>query len=782
MAKKNSYKETKLIFQQRMDKWEQGQIVTLIHSIEEHSDCGLRRRPGIVQAGIEGNLHAVREVWPESGGWTFDAGTEESPTNQQYTARGENGENLPLAEGVTWSGPDPLFPEDTDPCLPEATPNSAYKADSGFGACLVDADNAFQRINRYLMLWSVFHRWNVGSRFAFNRYRHHNLIFVQDVPGTECHTIYSQEGVAQGCVLGMYLYGIGLMPLCELMRASITLNTSLSYADDIASVGEAEHNAACLDLLVRMGPKYGYHPSPEKSHYICKGEDEKVVRAAFEAKDLTVQYGRGHTYLGGFIGSGERKKEWMEDKIVTWVAAVNTLAKVAVNYPQSAYAGFAFCLQCEWQYASRISPNIAGYFEPLEEAIRTNFLPALFDLGKTDIDPSLRETLANSVKKAGIGVRNPIESAGMNFRTSSQATGVLVASIVKREPLHLRDHRLQVSGSNHGAGRNRLSREQSHLDELGRGKPALARRLKRACMAGAFLSVIPHRHCGNILSKEEFRDNLRLRENLLPLNMPHTCDGCGERLTVEHALQCKKGGLVSIRHEDVAGEWRNLCGLAFTPSAVQREPCIHSSVGRRERAITAAAQQRSPSTQQPPMVPNPYNVQTQPQQLQQQANGNAPQQPPQSEPIDGKRGDAAVYGFWAHQRDCVFDVRITDTDARSYRNTDPATVLARQEKEKKDKYLHACHEKRKDFTPLVYSVDGIRGRKAKSAERRLASALGEKWSRPYSYMVHYVKVRMSIAVVRANSLLIRGSRDRGPARSQIDSGPATLLVQEGRIE
>ena len=30
-----------------MDKWEQGQIVNLIRFIEEHSDCGLRRRPGI---------------------------------------------------------------------------------------------------------------------------------------------------------------------------------------------------------------------------------------------------------------------------------------------------------------------------------------------------------------------------------------------------------------------------------------------------------------------------------------------------------------------------------------------------------------------------------------------------------------------------------------------------------------------------------------------------------------------------------------------------------------
>ena len=65
---------------------------------------------------------------------------------------------------------------------------------------------------------------------------------------------------------------------------------------------------------------------------------------------------------------------------------------------------------------------------------------------------------------------------------------------------------------------------------------------------------------------------------------------------------------------------------------------------------------------------------------------------------------------------------------------------------------------RKDFTPLVYSVDGIAGREAKNAERRIATMLSDKWQRPYSEMVQYVRVPMAIAVVRANSLLIRGSR------------------------
>ncbi|KAL7524872.1 hypothetical protein ACHAXR_000752, partial [Thalassiosira sp. AJA248-18] len=97
----------------------------------------------------------------------------------------------------------------------------------------------------------------------------------------------------------------------------------------------------------------------------------------------------------------------------------------------------------------------------------------------------------------------------------------------------------------------------------------------------------------------------------------------------------------------------------------------------------------------------------------------------------------------------------------------------------KSKYLDVCHELRKDFTPLVYSVDGIAGREAKGAEKRLATLLANRWRRPYSQMVGYVKVRMAIAVVRANSLLIRGSRDRAPRRPFIECGSALHTMQTG---
>ena len=152
---------------------------------------------------------------------------------------------------------------------------------------------------------------------------------------------------------------------------------------------------------------------------------------------------------------------------------MGSLARVAVNYPQTAYAGFAFCLQCEWQYASRISSNIAGYFEPLERVIRKSFLPALMDVGVEDIHPKWHQMLANSVKIAGMGIRNPVDLAGDAFETSSHATRVLVRSLVQKEPLDMCGHSCCVISPCASGRRRRLGREQDHIDEMGQGKPVI---------------------------------------------------------------------------------------------------------------------------------------------------------------------------------------------------------------------------------------------------------------------------------------------------------------------
>ena len=126
---------------------------------------------------------------------------------------------------------------------------------------------------------------------------------------------------------------------------------------------------------------------------------------------------------------------------------------------------------------------------------------------------------------------------------------------------------------------------------------------------------------------------------------------------------------------------------------------------------------------------NPYTTQ-QPQQLQQRQQQPQQQPEPRYAPlltdVKGERGDAGCHGFWERGRNTIFDIRITDTEAPTYRNQDYDKVLATQEKEKKKKYLPSLHSQRKDFTPMIYSIDGIAGRDARSAEKCLASALAKQ--------------------------------------------------------
>src|SRR5210317_239205 len=120
------------------------------------------------------------------------------------------------------------------------------------------------------------------------------------------------------------------------------------------------------------------------------------------------------------------------------------------------------------------------------------------------------------------------------------------------------------------------------------------------------------------------------------------------------------------------------------------------------------------------------------------------------------------------------DVRVTDTDAKSYSNQSSAKVLERAAKQNRDKYADACIERRRSFAALVYSVDGMGCKEARAFERRVAALLAAKWDRPYSEMVSFVRTRMSVAIVRSNTLLLRGARTNGRAARPVLEDAAAL--------
>ena len=61
-------------------------------------------------------------------------------------------------------------------------------------------------------------------------------------------------------------------------------------------------------------------------------------------------------------------------------------------------------------------------------------------------------------------------------------------------------------------------------------------RLHRATSNGSWLSAIPNRFNVKEISQEESRDNFCLIYGLMPQDIPATCDRCGTKLSIKHAL------------------------------------------------------------------------------------------------------------------------------------------------------------------------------------------------------------------------------------------------------
>ena len=475
-------------------------------------------------------------------------------------------------------------------------------------------------------------------------------------------------------------------------------------------------------LLQQWGPARGHYPEPAKSIVVCPTRDQPRVKAIMA--DLPVQCRDGNRHVGGFLGHTSSRSEWMNPQIVTWTRAVQSLAKIARRHPQTAFAGLAFSLQSEWQHLQRVTSGAKDAFAPIEQAIEKEFLPALFDLPEEEITP-LRALLSLSVRRAGLGLRSPVETADRCFSTSKACTTKLVNSLLTGEPLDVHQHLREAGEKRRAAAKERAEMEDEVLEAiLLASNHSQRRRLERVKKAGSWLSTTPHRLNGTVLSAEEFRDSLRLRCGFQPQNLPTSCDGCGAAFNVEHALSCKKGGLVWLRHNEAAGEWHQLCAAAFSPSAVSDEPLIHTGQHTGQ-------------------------------------DGNTTQEDLPHE----TRGDVAVRGFWKRGTAAIFDVRVADTDAPTHRNQDPQKVLAGHEKRKK-KYLEPCLARRRQFTPLIFSVDGLPGEEAKAAMQRIASRLSEKWKRPHSHLCGCVRSRLAHSLVRVTSLCLRGARDptaRNPA-------------------
>jgi len=83
-------------------------------------------------------------------------------------------------------------------------------------------------------------------------------------------------------------------------------------------------------------------------------------------------------YLGGFIGSQTLRSDWLREKASFWEKAVETMARASKKFLQTAYVAMKDSLQMEWQYIHRTVSYAGKFFDEVEEAIASEFLPSLF--------------------------------------------------------------------------------------------------------------------------------------------------------------------------------------------------------------------------------------------------------------------------------------------------------------------------------------------------------------------------------------------------------------------
>ena len=186
------------------------------------------------------------------------------------------------------------------------------------------------------------------------------------------------------------------------------------------------------------------------------------------------------------------------------------------------------------------------------------------------------------MKAGGLGIRNTCHEAGSLNKTSKAALGMLVTALVEGTDLSLVEHKKTVRVALAEARTVKKDEEKVVVTEQKSWASAKEKkRLDWILGCGLWLTRLLSRFEGNQVTGEEWHNNLSLQYGLWPTNLPQQCNECGINFSVEHTLNCKKGGLITWRHTNVHGKWADLCKRALPDSSVGTKPYILYGLGMR---------------------------------------------------------------------------------------------------------------------------------------------------------------------------------------------------------
>eukprot|EP00731_Ephydatia_muelleri_P028772 Em0020g416a len=499
-----------------------------------------------------------------------------------------------------------------------------------------------------------------------NTYREDIDLFVDGA------TLLSTEGTTQGDPLAMAMYGIGILPLIKKLQTCDVTQTW--YADDAAAAGSTANIRCWWDMITKAGPMFGYYPNASKTHLIVKQEYVQSAKGLFDGSGITV-IADGDRYLGAAIGT----RTYIEH---------------------------------------------SELFIPLENAIRTIFLPSL--TGQSPFNDTDRNMLALQTRLGGLGIINPSLMSLYHYTTSVNVTSALANLVITRATLMPSDLGIQQLEEKNLARNQRKAMETASVTELLAILPAKQKRSVEIASekgASSWLNALPIARHGFALHKSAFRDAICLRYGWQPPLLPSHCI-CGSIYTVEHAMNCPSGGFPSIRHNEV----RDLTSafLSEVCHNVHTEPTLQPLQGEHLKYKSA--------------------------------NGEV-----------GARLDVAAQNFWGkdHQT-AYFDVRIFNPFAQSYANSSMSKCYRKHELDKKREYEERVREiEHESFSPLVFSTAGGMGPIATTVYKRIASLIADKRQEPYSTTLFWLRCKLSFSLLRSAIMCLRGTRSFIPTHNTI---------------
>ena len=203
------------------------------------------------------------------------------------------------------------------------------------------------------------------------------------------------------------------------------------------------------------------------------------------------------------------------------------------------------------------------------------------------------------MKQAGLALPDPTHTAPEKWTASYVITGYSVAALRGQVEFRTADHSACLREGRTTVRRRGQSWSEEALMAALEGAPVLhACCMQRAANTGAWLTVLTSTVNGTELGDQEWRDALFLWYGLEPPDLPKYCDRCQAWFSISHALDFKKGVLVTARHNELDDGLADLAGKAFTPSHVRNDPLIYSgSALRRTKPTPAGSNKNTPSEQ-----------------------------------------------------------------------------------------------------------------------------------------------------------------------------------------